>query len=106
MHLQATWNLLETKFQDLIVTNMKADVARQIADSIKLLEIEPTHPLPLRNLTAFKEKLQKSLEYSHNRLEVLEDKRQQTHVQLQDSSVEMEGELDPAISYQLENLNP
>ena len=97
---------MEIEFQDLIVANTKADVARRIAASTKLLEIEPTHPLPLRNLTAFKEKLQKSLKHSHNRLEVPEDKRQRAYGQLRDSSVEMEGELDPAISSELENLDP
>ena len=97
---------METEFQDLIIANTKADVARRIAASTKLLEIEPTHPLPLRNLTAFKEKLQKSLKHSHNRLEVPEDKRQRAYGQLRDSSVELEGELDPAISSELENFDP
>ena len=70
------------------------------------MEIEPTHALQVRNLEAFKAKLQKNLEHSHNRLEVPKHKWQRTYGQLRDSSVELESELDPAIFSELENFDP
>ena len=70
------------------------------------MEIEPTHALQVRNLEAFKAKLQKNLEHSYNRLEVPKHKQQRAYGQLRDSSVELEGELHPAISSELENFDP
>ena len=62
--------------------------------------------MQVRNLQAFKAKLQKNLEHSHNRLEVPKHKWQRAYGELRDSSVELEGELDPAISSELENFDP
>ena len=104
--LTATWDLLGTDIQVLIVENTKAVIARRIAATTKLTEIEPTNALPVKNLEGFKAKLQKSLEHSYNRLEVPTHKRQRMYGQLQDSSVEMEGPLDPDVSSGLENSGP
>ena len=41
----------------------------------------------------------------HNRLEVPKHKRQRAYGELGDPSVELEGELDPAISSELENFD-
>ena len=40
---------------------MKTDIVRRIAAATKLVEIEPTHALQVRNVEAFKVKLQKNL---------------------------------------------
>ena len=50
--------------------------------------------------------MQKNLEHSHNRLEVPNHKRQRAYGELRDPSVALEGELDPAISSELENFDP
>ena len=50
--------------------------------------------------------MQKNLEHSHNRLEVPNHKRQRAYGELRDPSVDLEGELDPAISSELENFDP
>ena len=103
--LEANYDLLGTEIQDLIVANTKADIACRIAACTKLLEIEATNVLQVRNLQAFNTKLQKHLEHSHNRLEVPKHKRQRAYGQLCDSSVELEGELDNTISSELENFD-
>ena len=59
--LVVTWDIMGQDIQELIVANIKAYRARRIAASTKLLEIEPTHALQVRNLEAFKAKLQKNL---------------------------------------------
>ena len=104
--LEATWDLLGTEIQGLIVANTNSDIAHRIAASTKLLEIEPTNALQVRTLQAFKAKWQRNLEHSNNRLGVPKHKRQRAYSQLRYSSVELEGELDPAISSELKNFDP
>ena len=81
------------------------DIAHRIAASTKLLEIVPTHELQVRNLKAFKSKLQKNLQHLDNRLEAQQEKRQRAYCQLRDSSVELQGGLDPDISSDWENFD-
>lgn len=65
--------------QKLVVDNIKADIARQIPASTKLLEIELTHAFQVRKKKAFKTKLQQNLQHMHNRLNVLEKKQQRAY---------------------------
>lgn len=104
--LVRTWDILGRDIQGLIVTNTKADKARWISASNQLLEIEPTHALQVRHLEAFKAKLQKNLQHSNNRLEVPMGRQQWAYRQRRNSAVELEGELDPDISFELENFDP
>ena len=50
--------------------------------------------------------MQKNLEHSNNRLEVPKHKRQRAYGELRDPSIELEAELDPTISSELENFDP
>ena len=57
------------------------------------------------DLEAFKAKLQKNMQHSHNGLEVPEEQRQWAYDELRDSSVELQVELDLDITHELENFD-
>ena len=40
--MQKTWSAYTPKVQDLIISNVKGDLARRIAARVKIVEIEPT----------------------------------------------------------------
>ena len=79
------------KVQDLIISNVKADLARRIAARVKIVEIEPTDAPDVEDAAKYEDELRKELEHSYNRLDVQQRKRRRAMGSLRDSSVELAG---------------
>jgi len=59
------------------VSNIKADLARQIAANVKIVEMESEEPPEVEDQKSFEAELWKELEHSNERLDVSENKRLQ-----------------------------
>ena len=81
--------------QDLIIDNFKADLARRIAASVKLVDRESKEVPDLEDARKYNAQLQKDLQHSYNWL----SKRQCTLRPLRDSSVQFDGPLQPEIDH-------
>ncbi|KAF8435250.1 hypothetical protein BGX38DRAFT_1217771 [Terfezia claveryi] len=89
---ETTWQI-----QDLLVKNIKADLARRIAANVKIVELESGEPPEVEDQLSFEVNLRKELKHSYERLEVSENKRLRVGGLLRDSSVELADPLSPAI---------
>ena len=58
----------DSEIQDLIIDNFKADLARRIAASVKLVDRESMEVPDLEDARKYKAQLQKDLQHSYNRL--------------------------------------
>ncbi|RPB18639.1 hypothetical protein L211DRAFT_853933 [Terfezia boudieri ATCC MYA-4762] len=92
-----TWEIHPKAIQDLIVNNIKADLARRIAAQVRLVEVEPVNALQVEDEGRYEAELRKELEHSYERLDVPAEKRRREGSLLRDSSVELAGPLDPEI---------
>ena len=81
--------------QDLIISNVQADIARRIAVHMKIVEIESTDAPEPEDQEKYAAELQQELLHSYNRLHVPESKRRHERGQLRDSSVELADPLEP-----------
>ena len=73
--------------QELLISNVKADLARRIAAQVKIVEIEPTDAPIVEDSARYEAELRKELEHSYERLDIPE--RRRTLGDLRDSSVEL-----------------
>ena len=89
--MEKTWSAHTPKVQDLIISNVKADLARRIAARVKIVEIEPTDAPDVEDAAKYEDELRKELEHSYNRLDVQQRKRRRAMGSLRDSSVELAG---------------
>lgn len=92
-----TWQAHPKTIQDLLVDNVKADLARRIAAQVKIIEVEPTNAPEIEDEARYEAELRKELEHSYDRLDVPAQKRQREGSLLRDSSVELAGPLDPEV---------
>ncbi|KAF8414939.1 hypothetical protein BGX38DRAFT_1246750 [Terfezia claveryi] len=95
--LWLTWNGNKPEIQDLLVKNIKADLARRIAANVKIVELESGEPPEVEDQLSFEVNLRKELKHSYERLEVSENKRLRVGGLLRDSSVELADPLSPAV---------
>ena len=95
--LRNTWCDYNPAVQDLIVSNIKADLARRIAVHVKVVESEPTEAPEREDQGRYQEELLKELDHSYERLNVHASKRRRENGELRDPSVELEIPLDPQI---------
>ncbi|KAF8426774.1 hypothetical protein BGX38DRAFT_1147109 [Terfezia claveryi] len=87
--ISKTWTSHGPRVQELIVSNVKADLLRQIAAHVKIVEIEPTDAPQPEDQGRYEAELEEELHHSYNRLNVPESKRRHQKGQLRDSSVEL-----------------
>lgn len=97
--MQKTWSAHTAKVQDLIISNIKADLARRIAARVKMVEIEPTEAPEVEDASRYEEELRTELAHSYDKLDVRQRKRRRAMGCLRDSSVELAGPLSPAVVY-------
>ncbi|RPB21815.1 hypothetical protein L211DRAFT_851266 [Terfezia boudieri ATCC MYA-4762] len=95
--LMNTWEIHPKAIQDLIVNNIKADLARQIAAQVRLIEVEPVNVPQVEDKGRYEVELRKELEHSYERLDVPAEKHRYEGSLLRDLSVELAGPLDPEI---------
>ncbi|RPB18309.1 hypothetical protein L211DRAFT_854246 [Terfezia boudieri ATCC MYA-4762] len=100
--LKNTWEIHLKAIQELIVNNIKADLARRIAAQVRIVEIESVDVPQVEDEAQYEAELRKELEYSYDRLRVPAHKRRREGSQLRDSSVELAGPLDPSVDDELE----
>ena len=107
--MQKTWNAHSPKVQDLIISNVIADLARRIAVRVVIVAIEPTDPPEVEDAAINQNELQKELEHSYDRLHVPQKKRRRAMRCWRDSSAELasplspEGVYDPSSDETLDN---
>ncbi|KAF8440636.1 hypothetical protein BGX38DRAFT_1205495 [Terfezia claveryi] len=65
-----TWNGNKPEIQDLLVKNIKADLARRIAANVKIIELESGEPPEVEDQLSFEVNLRKELKHSYERLEL------------------------------------
>ena len=94
--LTKTWECYSA-VQDLILNNIRTDLARLIASSLKLVDREQTEAPKVENLEIYKVLLRRDLQHSLDRLNTPNSKRQCFSGPLRDLSVELEGPLEPEI---------
>ena len=97
--MQKTWNAHSPKVQDLIISNVKADLARRIAVRVKIVDIEPTDAPEVEDAAIYENELRKELEPSYDRLDVPQRKRRRAMGCLRDLSVELASLLSPEVVY-------
>ena len=95
--LEKTWAAHSPRIQELLLSNIKADISRRIASNIRLVEVEPIEPPPVEDELRFEAELQRELSHSLNRLKVPQFKHPRVHGYLRDSSVELAEPLQPAV---------
>ncbi|KAF8414675.1 hypothetical protein BGX38DRAFT_1147799 [Terfezia claveryi] len=91
--LMNTWEIHPKVIKDLIVNNIKADLAHQIAAQVRMVEVEPVDIPQVEDEARYEAELRKELEHSYERLEVPVEKRRRKGSLLRDSSVELAGPL-------------
>ncbi|KAF8422328.1 hypothetical protein BGX38DRAFT_1279818 [Terfezia claveryi] len=79
--------------KDLMVNNIKADLARRIAAQVRMVEVEPVDAPQVEDEAQYEAELRKELEHSYETLEVPAEKRRHKGSLLRDSSVELAGPL-------------
>ncbi|RPB18716.1 hypothetical protein L211DRAFT_853865 [Terfezia boudieri ATCC MYA-4762] len=62
--LMNTWEIHLKAIQDLIVNNIKADLARRIAAQVRLVEVEPVNAPQVEDEGRYEAELRKELEHS------------------------------------------
>jgi len=72
--ISKTWGKNEG-VQDLIISNVQADIARRIAAHVKIVEIESTDAPESEDQEKYAGELQQELLYSYNWLHVPESKQ-------------------------------
>ncbi|RPB18610.1 hypothetical protein L211DRAFT_853948 [Terfezia boudieri ATCC MYA-4762] len=92
-----TWEIHPKAIQDLIVNNIKADLACRIVAQVRLMEVEPVNAPQVEDEERYEAELRKELEHSYERLDVPAEKRHREGSLLRDSSVELARPLDPEI---------
>jgi hypothetical protein len=97
--LWLTWDGNKPQVQELLISNIKADLARRIAASVKVVEVEAEEPPEVEDQDSYEAELRKELKHSYERLEVSDDKRLREGDQLRDSSVELADPLSPPVDY-------
>jgi len=70
-----TWNAHPKSIQELLVDNVKADLARRIAAQVRVVEDEPTNAPEIEDVARYETELGRELEHSYERLDVLAEKR-------------------------------
>jgi len=95
--LRNRWCDYKPAVQELIVNNIKADLARRIAVHVKVVESEPTEAPEHEDQARYEEELRKELDHSYDRLNVHAGKCRHENGELRDPSVELEISLDPKI---------
>ena len=99
--MQKTWSALTSKVQDLIISNVKADLASQIAARVKIVEIEPTDAPDVEDAAKYEYESRKELEHSYKRLDVPQRKQQRAIGFLWDSSIELADPLSAEVVFNL-----
>ena len=99
--MRRTWDAHSSEVRELLISNVKADLARRIASTVTITEVEPTDPPSVEDERAFEEELRQELEHSYERLNIPESKRRRTNGMLRDSSVELSGPLHPPMDDRL-----
>jgi hypothetical protein len=97
--LWLTWDGNKPEVQELLISNIKADLACRIAASVKIVEVEGEEPPEVEDQDSYEAELRKELKHSYERLEVSENKRLREGDQLRDSSVELADPLSPPVDY-------
>jgi hypothetical protein len=92
--LTKLWEIHSAEVQELILHNIKADLARRIRASITLVW-EPTEVPEVEDEQRYRARLRKDLEDSLNKLS-----------QLRDSSVERDDPLEPSVDSDSDGVNP
>ena len=87
--------------QDLIISNVKADLPGRIVVRVQIVEIEPTDATEVEDAAMYYNELRKELEHSYDRLDVPQRKRRRAILCLRDSSVELACPLTPEVVYDL-----
>ncbi|KAF8457120.1 hypothetical protein BGX38DRAFT_1265871 [Terfezia claveryi] len=95
--LMNTWEIHPKAIKDLMVNNIKADLARRIAAQVRMVEVEPVDAPQVEDEARYEAELRKELEHSYERLEVPAEKRRREGSLLRDSSVELAGPLNPEV---------
>ena len=93
--LRNTWCDYNPAVQDLIMSNIKADLACRIVVHVKVVESEPTKATEREDQDRHHEELLKELDHSYERRNVHASKRRCENRELRDPSVELEMALDP-----------
>ena len=95
--LTKKWERYKSGVQTLMLDNIRADLARRIAASVKLVDSESTEVSEVEEEEEFQAELEKDLKYSLDRLNAPRSKRQCTLRSWRDSSVESRDPLEPRI---------
>ena len=98
--LQNTWKMHSAHIRALILGCIKTDLSRRIEASIRVVEIEPVEPPEVEDEVAYEQRLRRSLEHSCVKLNITrtrgkEARGRRATDELRDSSVEMQGPLEP-----------
>ena len=72
--LQKTWNAHPSTVQELLLSNVKADLVCQIAAQVKIVEVEPTKAPVVEDSVKYEAELRKQLEHSYEHLDIPERK--------------------------------
>jgi len=99
--LWLTRNRNKPQIQELLVSSIKADLARRIAANVKIVEMESEEPPEVEDQESFEAKLRKEIEYSYERLDVSGNKRLRIGGELRDSSIELADPLSSAVKYSI-----
>ena len=95
--LTTKWECYESGVQTLMLDNIRADLARRIAASVKLVDSESTEVSEVEEEEEFQAEQEKDLKYSLDRHNAPRSKRQCTSRSWRDSSVESRDPLEPRI---------
>ncbi|KAF8415057.1 hypothetical protein BGX38DRAFT_1147765 [Terfezia claveryi] len=95
--LMNTWEIHSKAIKDLMVNNIKADLARRIAAQVRMVEVEPVDAPQVEDEARYKAELRKEPEHSYERLEVPAEKRRRERSLLRDSLVQLAGPLNPEV---------
>ena len=77
--MRRTWDAHSSEVRELLISNVKADLARRIASTMTITEVEPTDPPSVEDERAFEKELRQELEHSYERLNVPESKHRKTN---------------------------
>jgi len=103
--LKKTWNAHPSMVQELLLSNIKADLARRITAQVKMVKVELTEASVVEDSAKYEAELRKELEHSYERLDIPERKRRRTHRELRDSSVKLVDPLSLPVEFGRDDVN-
>ena len=97
IRLYQTWLDQRPTTQDLILRNIKADIARRLLSRAKMIEYESESATEAEDQDRYEAELEAELDNSYSKLDLLNGTRPQREGELRDPSAELAVPLSPDI---------